>query len=103
MVVHNLRNGSTTRMTYAGLAGDDSGAGGRPDGRPALVLLHGLTFDRTTWRPVLDDLARVDPTRRVVALDLPGHGASPAWPAYDIESVAAGVHAAVEAAGIHAP
>jgi pimeloyl-ACP methyl ester carboxylesterase len=46
--------------------------------RPPLVLLHGLTFDRSLWRPSLAELRRIDPGRRVLALDLPGHGASPA-------------------------
>ena len=39
--------------TYAGLAADESGM---PDGRPPIVLLHGLTFDRTMWRPALAEL-----------------------------------------------
>jgi pimeloyl-ACP methyl ester carboxylesterase len=90
----------TTARTLAGLAGDDYG---QSDDRPPLVLLHGLTFDRTMWRPLLAELRRLDPGRRIVALDLPGHGASPEWPSYDTESVAAGVHRAVEEAGLHAP
>ena len=34
---------------FARLTGDLSGT---DDSRPPLVLMHGLTFDRTTWRPV---------------------------------------------------
>lgn len=41
------------------------------------VLLHGLTFDRTTWRPVVDRLAG---EFRCVAIDLPGHGGTPGPP-----------------------
>jgi pimeloyl-ACP methyl ester carboxylesterase len=82
------------------LAGDDSGS---PDRRPPLVLLHGLTFDRSLWNPVLSELHRVDPGRRVLALDLPGHGESPGWSSYDIESVADGVHRAVEQAQLESP
>lgn len=86
--------------TLAGLAADDSGDS---DARPPLVLIHGLTFDRSLWRPALAELQRIDPGRRVLALDLPGHGASPAWPSYDVESVASGVHRAVEEAQLESP
>jgi pimeloyl-ACP methyl ester carboxylesterase len=82
------------------LAGADTGS---PDRRPPLVLLHGLTFDRSLWNPILAELDRVDPGRRVLALDLPGHGESPGWPFYDIESVADGVHRAVEQAQLESP
>jgi pimeloyl-ACP methyl ester carboxylesterase len=41
---------------------------------PPLVLLHGLGMDWRGWEPVLDRLAA---TREVIAVDLPGHGASP--------------------------
>jgi pimeloyl-ACP methyl ester carboxylesterase len=44
----------------------------------ALLLVHGLGGDRSTWTPVLDELAsRFD----VIAVDLPGFGASPPLPA----------------------
>jgi pimeloyl-ACP methyl ester carboxylesterase len=82
------------------LAGDDSGS---PNRRPPIVLLHGLTFDRSLWNPALAELRRIDPGRRVLALDLPGHGESPGWPSYDIESVADGVHRAVEQAQLQSP
>jgi pimeloyl-ACP methyl ester carboxylesterase len=86
--------------TLAGLAADDWG---ESDARPPLVLLHGLTFDRSMWRPALDELQRIDPGRRVLALDLPGHGASQGWPSYDVESVARGVHRALDAAQLQSP
>jgi pimeloyl-ACP methyl ester carboxylesterase len=73
------------------------------DERPPLVLLHGLTFDRTSWHPVLDELDSIDPGRRVLAVDLPGHGATPLSACYDLEVVASAVHAAVEAAGLDRP
>ena len=53
--------------------------GGQPRGndeRAPLVLLHGLSFDRRQWLPMLSEW-RVDPGRRVLAVDLPGHGGSP--------------------------
>ena len=37
-------------VRFAGLAADDYG---RSDGRPRLILLHGMTFDRTTWRDIV--------------------------------------------------
>jgi pimeloyl-ACP methyl ester carboxylesterase len=51
------------RLHYA-----ENGAGER-----TLVLIHGSGGDHTTWRPQLEGLASA---ARIVALDLPGHGAS---------------------------
>jgi len=85
---------------FARLAGD---LNGDPDDRAPLILLHGLTFDRAMWRPALAELATIDPGRRVLAVDLPGHGHSPAWPSYDAEGVAEAVHRAALAAKLPAP
>jgi pimeloyl-ACP methyl ester carboxylesterase len=85
---------------YAQLVADVEGG---DDARPPLVLLHGLSFDRTSWRSVLDALDVVDPGRRVIAFDLPGHGASPPSASYDLELVAEAVHDAVGAAGLRPP
>jgi pimeloyl-ACP methyl ester carboxylesterase len=93
-------NGKAVIRILAGLAADDSG---KSDARPPLVLLHGLTFDRSLWRPSLNELQQIDPGRRVLALDLPGHGASQGWPSYDVASVARGVHRAVEEAQLESP
>jgi pimeloyl-ACP methyl ester carboxylesterase len=76
---------------------------GTPDARAPLVLLHGLTFDRVMWQPALAGLRAADPGRQVLALDLPGHGDSPAWPRYDVGSVADAVYSAVRQAGLSAP
>jgi pimeloyl-ACP methyl ester carboxylesterase len=84
----------------AGLAADDYGSS---DSRHPLVLLHGLTFNRGLWRPILAELGRVDPGRRVLAFDLPGHGASPAWSSYDVDSVAERIHQAAEEAHLGPP
>jgi pimeloyl-ACP methyl ester carboxylesterase len=43
-------------------------------GRP-LLLIHGLGSTWRAWQPVLDDLAA---ERAIIAIDLPGHGATPA-------------------------
>ena len=40
---------------------------------PAVLLLHGLGCDHTTWAPVIESLAR---THTVIAPDLLGHGQS---------------------------
>lgn len=45
-------------------------------GRP-LLLVHGLGSSGHAWEPVLQPLGQA---RRVMVLDLPGHGASPAEP-----------------------
>jgi pimeloyl-ACP methyl ester carboxylesterase len=86
--------------TYAGLAADDLG---RPDRRPPLVLLHGLTFDRTMWRPALAELETIDPGRRAIALDLPGHGESPDASTYKLEATVERVCAAILEAGLRDP
>jgi pimeloyl-ACP methyl ester carboxylesterase len=85
---------------FAGLAADVEGD---DDGRPPLVFLHGLTFDRTMWRPALDELGKVDPRRRIASFDLPGHGESNRQNSYDLESVITAVHRAVEDARLDAP
>ena len=46
----------------------------RGAGKP-LLLLHGLGGSRRSWDPVLEPLAQ---RREVIAVDLPGHGVSPA-------------------------
>ena len=46
---------------------------GERAGRPPVVLLHGLNDSHLTWRQIAPLLS---PTRRVLALDLPGHGLS---------------------------
>ncbi len=68
---------------------------GAEDGRPPLVLLHGLSFDRRIWEPTLQRLQRVDPHRRVLTLDLPGHGRSASRLPHSLQRVAGLVHDAV--------
>lgn len=48
----------------------------RGDG-PPLLLVHGVVHRRHAWNPVLDLLT---PHRRVITVDLPGHGDSPEMP-----------------------
>jgi pimeloyl-ACP methyl ester carboxylesterase len=91
---------TTTPVLRAGLAMDDFGP---VDGRPPIVLLHGLTFNRKTWGPVVDAVRQLDPQRRVLAVDLPGHGDSPAQPAHDLASVADLLHRALAEAEVDEP
>jgi len=72
---------------------------GTDDGRPSVVLLHGLTFDRGMWAPMVEALAG----RRAVAFDLPGHGDSARQASYAPADVADVLHEAVVAAGLDAP
>jgi pimeloyl-ACP methyl ester carboxylesterase len=85
---------------FAGLAASLDGDPGR---RAPLILLHGLTFDRTMWRPALAELRKIDPRRRIFAVDLPGHGGSPARSCYDLDNIAEGVHRAAVSARLRAP
>jgi 2-succinyl-6-hydroxy-2,4-cyclohexadiene-1-carboxylate synthase len=74
-------------------------ASGRPGTTP-LVLLHGFTGDATTWADLLPHL---DAGRTVWAVDLVGHGRSPApegLAEYTMAAVVASVAAAVRGAGV---
>jgi pimeloyl-ACP methyl ester carboxylesterase len=77
----------------------DADVTGTDDGRPPVVLLHGLTFDRGMWAPLVDVLGN----RRVVAFDLPGHGGSPRRDSYALGEVVDVLHEAVTAAGLDRP
>jgi len=83
-----------------GLAADDYG---HDDHRPPLVLLHGMTFDRSIWRPIVADLERIDPGRRVLAIDLPGHGESPEQQSYELGEVPDQLNRAIQEAALAAP
>jgi pimeloyl-ACP methyl ester carboxylesterase len=76
------------------LAHERSGAG------PALVLIHGITESRESWRPLIEPLAD---GYDVLAVDLRGHGASPTGDVYDPVTLATDVHETVTAAGMNAP
>lgn len=94
----------------ASQAAQDEGAGSRTvevpggqinlieagaDGEDAIVLLHGFGGDLSTWMFNQADLASAG---RVIALDLPGHGASSAIFAGDaVAEVVARVGAALDA------
>jgi pimeloyl-ACP methyl ester carboxylesterase len=68
-----------------------------------IVLLHGLTFDRRHWGPLRRELAVLQPDRKVLALDLPGHGDAPPRASYDLREVAEFLHGQITAAGLTGP
>lgn len=68
-----------------------------------LLLVHGIGHHRQAWDPVMDILAA---ERDVVAIDLPGFGASPALPAglaYDLATVVPALGSLCGALGIGRP
>jgi pimeloyl-ACP methyl ester carboxylesterase len=87
-------------MRYGELAADSTGA---DDDRPALVLLHGLTFNRQHWAPVLADPTIAGSNRRVVNFDLPGHGQSPRRDSYRLTDLAGVLHTAITQARLSSP
>lgn len=64
-----------------------------------MVLLHGLTFDRTAWMPIVERLGN---DIRTVAIDLPGHGET-GGSGGSLWDVAALVHDIVAELGIERP
>ncbi|MEU6526744.1 alpha/beta fold hydrolase [Streptomyces sp. NPDC046924] len=68
-----------------------------------LLLLHGIGHHRQAWDPVVDILAT---EREVIAVDLPGFGASPALPgglAHDLPTMNAALGALCEELGLGRP
>jgi pimeloyl-ACP methyl ester carboxylesterase len=79
------------------LAHDRTGAG------EPLVLLHGLGHNLHAWDAVMDELGR---ERDVVALDMPGFGASPPLPAGTpptVEALAESVEQTIGELGLERP
>lgn len=75
------------------LAHEESGAGF------PIVFLHGLTFNRSTWRPIT---GRLSDRFSCIAIDLPGHGES-AGPPRPMEEVTDAIHALLTNLGISRP
>ncbi|MET8229787.1 alpha/beta fold hydrolase [Micromonospora sp. NPDC005298] len=91
-----MRRGDPGRLTHSR----------RGDG-PPLVLIHGIGSRWQVWSPVLDEVA---PHRDVIALDLPGFGASPPWPGQpahpspgSVEHLTDQVAAFLDALGVRRP
>ena len=67
---------------------------------PSLVLIHGITECRETWRPLIEPLAaRYD----VIAVDLRGHGESPTGDGYDPITLATDVAETLDHLGVYTP
>lgn len=66
------------------------------DGSPTLIFVHGFACAAEDWSGVIDRLA---PRRRCLALDLPGHGASPLAGRAAMADQAAAVQGVRDAAG----
>ena len=64
-----------------------------------VVFIHGLTFSRSTWDPIVD---RLDNRFRCIAVDLPGHGESTGLP-HALNEVGRRIHALVNTLGVERP
>ena len=82
------RPDSATSLAY-----DDEGAG------TPVVLLHGLTFDRRSWQPIIE---RLEGCVRSIAIDLPADGESGGAPA-PLDEIAARIHQLVGSLAIERP
>ena len=84
---------ATASDRETGLAYDIEGMG------TPVVFVHGLTFDRRTWRPVIDQL---DGSVTSIAIDLPAHGDSGGEPA-PLESITEQIHRLLQTLGVERP
>lgn len=64
-----------------------------------VVFLHGLTFERGSWRPIVD---RLGDGVLAIALDLPGHGESSGSP-LPFDDLAALIRARLDELGVQRP
>ena len=83
----------TIHRTASGLAYEE-----HRDGIP-VVFLHGLTFERTTWRPIIEGLGA---GVRSIAFDLPGHGDTAGEPC-TVREAPARIKSALDNLGICEP
>ncbi len=84
---------ATATDLVTGLAYDIEGTG------TPVVFVHGLTFDRRTWRPIIEQL---DGSVTSIVIDLPAHGDSGGEPA-PLENVTERVRRLLEALGVERP
>jgi pimeloyl-ACP methyl ester carboxylesterase len=69
-----------------------------PESAPSIVLIHGITETHESWRPIIDRL----PDRRVLAVDLRGHGASDVAGPFEPLTYASDVIETMRSVGIEA-
>jgi pimeloyl-ACP methyl ester carboxylesterase len=84
---------ATDTDLHTGLVYDIEGTG------TPVVLLHGMTFDRRTWRPVIEEL---NGSVTSIAIDLPGHGDS-AGRATRLDDVVEQIHRLSQTLAIERP
>lgn len=87
-----------SRIRWAGLAGREHGS--EAASKRPFVFLHGLTFNRRMWDPVLEFLPD---HHRAIAFDLPGHGGSPPLAQSGLAPVVEALHEAVLEAALDRP
>jgi len=93
--------GPTTAMERLTAAGTSFLAGGDPNskaGAPALVCLHGIGGDATSFRAQIDGLAA--PDQPVLSWDMPGYGESAPLAAMDFAALCDRLCAALDALGM---
>ncbi|MDE1012290.1 MAG: alpha/beta fold hydrolase, partial [Paraburkholderia fungorum] len=56
---------------------DTSVAQTQTAGKPTIALVHGGQHSGACWQPTVDALRARDPSARILAVDLPGHGNEP--------------------------
>jgi len=83
----------TEDVQSADLAFEQRGAG------VPVVFLHGLTFNRTTWRPIVD---RLGDSVHSIAVDLPAHGTTGGAPC-GLDEVVRRVRTLVDHLGVERP
>jgi pimeloyl-ACP methyl ester carboxylesterase len=71
-----------------------------PESAPPIVLIHGITESRHSWRPIIDQLI---PSARVLAVDLRGHGESAEGESYDPISYGSDVVETMASVGMNMP
>ena len=88
MSEHTTRAAGSVPLDY------DCRGGGSP-----LLFIHGLTFDRSTWEPIVERLAD---RFTCIAVDLPGHGGSDG-PPRALDEVAFAMHQLLGDLGVDPP
>jgi len=83
------------KMTVRGLIAYDRTGDG-----PPIVFVHGLTYDRGMWEPVIEKL---NGSFTCVNIDLPGHGESLDAGTYGLEWVVRAVHEVIEQQQLERP